>query len=105
MTTPRIEDARDELRTWAKGMTDALEDMLRDLRAGRYEDTTPVRDFDVLRGQMARFDTLLDNLKAQQGRHRGPGCPGHVTLRDPATHRTERGTSPCGSQISGRPTD
>lgn len=80
MTTPRIEDARQELRTWARGMEDALEDMLRDLRAGRYEDTTPVRDFAVLRAQMERFDTLLGNLKAQQGRHRGPGTPGHAQI-------------------------
>lgn len=82
MTTPRIEDARGELRTWARGMEDALEDMLADIRAGKYEDETPERDFDVLRAEMRRHETLLANLKDQQGPHRGPGTPGHVGLRE-----------------------
>lgn len=80
MTTPLIEDARSALRTWARGMEDALEDMLSDLRAGRYEDDTPARDFAGLRAQMERFDTLLANLKAGQGPHRGPGTPGYVPV-------------------------
>ena len=78
MTTPRVEDAREALRTWARGMEDALMDMLGDIRSGRYEDDTPRRDYNVIRAQMERYDTLLGNLKAQQGPHRGPGLPGHV---------------------------
>lgn len=80
MTTPGIDRAREELRIWARGMEAALDEMLRDIRAGRYEDTTPERDFGVLRDEMSRFRTLLENLKTAQGPHRGPGTPGHVEL-------------------------
>ena len=77
MTTPGVEAAREMLATWARGMEDALLDMVRDLRAGKIEDDTMEKDFAAVRSEMLRHETLTAYLRARQGPHRGPGMPGH----------------------------
>lgn len=77
MTTPRIEEAREELRVWARAVEGAMETMLADLRAGRVENDLMEQDFEVLRREMARHADLTNRLRAAQGPHRGPGTPGY----------------------------
>ena len=80
MTTPGIEDARSEMKTWGRAAIGALEVMIKDIRAGKYEDDTLEKDFGFLYHLMGRRRTLAENLRTQQGRHRGPGTPGYVDL-------------------------
>lgn len=77
MIVPAIADAREEMSTWARAMESALTYMLKDLRAGKTDDTTLETDFEAVRMEIRRHDQLLKNLKKAQGSMRGPGMPGH----------------------------
>ena len=81
-TTPLIEDARQELRTWSRAVESALVDMLADVRAGKIEDDTLQNDMRFLYHILQRQPALLTRLMEAQGPHRGPGLPGYQTTEE-----------------------
>ena len=58
----------------------ALEEMIRDIRAGHIYDDTMKRDFANIRALMGRHDVLTNDLRDNVGPHRGPGTPGYEAL-------------------------
>lgn len=82
MTTPDVENARDELRTWSRAVESALVDMLADVRAGKIEDDTLQNDMRFLYHILQRQPALLTRLMEARGPHRGPGLPGYQTTEE-----------------------
>ena len=78
MTTPRLQDALEELRTWARAATSALETMLEDLKAERFTDDTLEKDFRFCYDLMVRRRVLAENLRLQRGSQRGPDLTGQA---------------------------
>lgn len=65
------------LRQWGDTCVGALEEMIRDIRAGRLYDDTMRRDFGNIRALMGRHDVLTNDMREHTGPHRGPGTPGY----------------------------
>lgn len=65
---------------WRGAMERTLEEMLRDLRAGKIEGDELVKNYDFLRHLMGRREQLLIEIRMHTGALRGPGTPGYVAM-------------------------
>jgi hypothetical protein len=54
--------------------------MIADIRAGKLVDDTLPNDFEYLRLQMKRRETIVGEIMMANSRHRGPGTPGYHDL-------------------------
>lgn len=78
--SPRVEALVSMLQQWGDTCVGALEEMIRDIRAGRVYDDTMRSDFANIRALMGRHDVLTNDLRENVGPHRGPGTPGFEAL-------------------------
>lgn len=69
----------DMLRQWGDTCARACEAMIADIRAGKLVDDTLPNDFEYLRLQMKRRETIVGEIM-KYDRHRGPGTPGYHDL-------------------------
>lgn len=65
---------------WRGTMERTLEEMLRDLRAGKIEGDELEKNFRFVRHLMGRREQLLTEIKMHTGGLRGPGTPGYVSM-------------------------
>ena len=49
--------------------------MIADIRAGRLVDDTLARHYDYLRHLMGRREVIVNEIRLENSRHRGPGTP------------------------------
>ena len=54
--------------------------MIADIRADKLLDGTLDNDFDFIRLQMKRRETIVGEIMMANSRHRGPGTPGYHDL-------------------------
>lgn len=78
--SPRVTAIEDMLRQWGDTCVGALEEMIRDIKAGRIYDGTMQNDFANIRTLMGHHDVLNHELWLHVGPHRGPGTPGYREL-------------------------
>ena len=78
--SPSVEVLVSMLQQWGDTCVGALEEMIRDIRAGQIYDDTMRRDFANIRTLMGHHDILTAGLQEHVGPHRGPGTPGYEAL-------------------------